>query len=189
MTEFDTLPAIVVCNENRKKAALLANYPIKLISYPFHGPEIYNMAMEIVHGQKTEEQKEATEPEKIFEARALVAEDNSVNQKLIDMMLKELGINADIAGNGQEAMQKTSQNSYDIIFMDISMPVLDGVQATRQIVEYEKANKKPHTPIVALTAHALKGDRQTFLAAGMDDYLAKPIDMASLKSVLAKYLT
>ncbi|MCP4137055.1 MAG: PAS domain S-box protein [bacterium] len=121
-------------------------------------------------------------------ARALVAEDHSVNRMLMEVMLKELQISSDFAGNGLEAFDKFKENKFDIILMDINMPVSDGIEATQMILEFEEKNALAHTPIVALTAKAMKGDRESFLEAGMDDYLAKPIESSMLKKILSHYL-
>ena len=120
--------------------------------------------------------------------KILVAEDNAVNQKLITMMLKELGLAADVANDGREAVQRFVAERYSLIIMDVSMPILDGLGATEQILELEKRQNLTHTPIIALTAHAIKGDREKFINAGMDDYLSKPIDMESLRGVVSKFL-
>ncbi len=123
-----------------------------------------------------------------FEANALVTEDNIINQKLIKRILEEHGISVDIANNGLEAFEKRKSKQYDIIFMDVQMPVMDGIEATHEILDYEEDEQKPHVPIVALTANALKGDRERFLSEGMDEYITKPIETAELLYVLNKFL-
>jgi|GEM_PF-249869 PAS domain S-box len=110
--------------------------------------------------------------------KILVVEDDIVNQTVLTRMLKEKGHIIDIARNGQEALDLHNENFYDLILMDIQMPVMDGLEATKRIREREGAEK--HTPIIALTAHALKGDRERFLSLGMDEYLPKPIRMSEL---------
>jgi CheY-like chemotaxis protein/two-component sensor histidine kinase len=125
----------------------------------------------------------------MFNAKALIAEDNAINQKLVQNILQSMGLETDLANNGQEALEKRRENDYDIIFMDIQMPVMDGVEATHAILRYEGANELPHTPIVALTANALKGDRERFLSEGLDEYVSKPIEMNELLYVLNKFLS
>ncbi|MRI57949.1 MAG: hypothetical protein C6H99_00400, partial [Epsilonproteobacteria bacterium] len=124
-----------------------------------------------------------------FNAKALVAEDNIINQKLIKKTLEDYGIDVDLAENGEVAVQKYKEGKYDIVFMDIQMPKKDGVEAMQEIVAYEKEQGLPHTPIVALTAHALKGDRERFLSKGFDEYLTKPLNRADIESVLKTYLS
>ena len=124
-----------------------------------------------------------------FEAKVLVAEDNMINQKLITRILQEQGMDVDLADNGQEAFDKRQNNDYDLIFMDVQMPVMDGIEATHSIHEYEKSKALKHVPIIALTANALKGDRERFLAAGMDEYITKPIETEELHYVLNKFLS
>ncbi len=103
----------------------------------------------------------------------LLAEDNPVNQKLAARLLEKAGNRVDIANNGQEVLEKIRQNHYDLILMDVQMPILDGLKATEKIREME--DNGTHIPIIALTAHAMKGDSERCLAAGMDGYVSKPI--------------
>ena len=117
----------------------------------------------------------------------LVAEDNMINQKLILNVLNRLGIEVSFANNGQEALQHRMENEYDMIFMDIEMPVMGGMEATAKILSYERSNRKRHTPIVALTANALTGDRQKYIGAGMDGYLSKPLQLDDLMELLTEY--
>ena len=124
-----------------------------------------------------------------FDAHILVTEDNVINQKLIQRILEVYGITVDIANNGLESFEKRRAKKYDLIFMDIQMPVMDGIEATHEILEYEEDDKVPHVPIVALTANALKGDREKFLDQGMDEYIAKPIETSELLYVLNKFLS
>jgi len=124
-----------------------------------------------------------------FDAKILVTEDNIINQKLIKRILEEHGMTVDLANNGLEAFEKRRANNYDLLFMDIQMPVMDGIEATHEILDYEEDEKKPHVPIIALTANALKGDRERFLAEGMDEYITKPIETSELLYVLNKFLS
>lgn len=123
-----------------------------------------------------------------FDAKVLIAEDNQINQKLIQRTLEDLGLTVTLANNGLEAFEKRKNNDFDMIFMDIQMPVLDGVEATSEILEYEEDYNKPHVPIVALTANALKGDRERFLNAGMDEYTTKPLIRDAIIALLKQFI-
>ncbi len=124
-----------------------------------------------------------------FSAKALVAEDNVINQKLIKRTLEDLGLEITLASNGLEAFEKCKNNDFDVIFMDIQMPVLDGMEATQEILDYEEDFNKKHTPIIALTANALKGDRERFMEVGMDEYTTKPLVRAEIVSILNKFIS
>jgi len=130
--------------------------------------------------------KKAVGEKGTYKIYALIAEDNPINMKLLTTTLKQLGVEADTAQNGLEAFNKYSMNpeKYDVIFMDVQMPIMDGPEATQEIIEFEKEEGIEHTPIVAVTANVLKGDRERFLGAGMDDYISKPIDKKELIRVL-----
>jgi CheY-like chemotaxis protein/signal transduction histidine kinase len=123
----------------------------------------------------------------LTETRLLVAEDNPVNQKLIVRLLEKLGLAADVAGNGAEAVEAFSLRPYSIVLMDCQMPEMDGFEATAAIRRHDQ-QEGTHTPIIAVTAHAMKGDRERCLAAGMDDYVTKPIKPDLLKEVLEHWL-
>ncbi len=123
-----------------------------------------------------------------FRAKALVAEDNVINQKLIKKTLEDYGMQVDLADNGLEALEKFKQNNYDIVFMDIQMPVKDGIEAMQEIHLYEKEMKLIPTPIIALTAHALKGDRERFMSRGFDEYITKPINRKDIETILKAFL-
>ncbi|EGJ50355.1 response regulator [Desulfocurvibacter africanus] len=114
--------------------------------------------------------------------KVLIAEDNSINQILATEILKEKGHSMFVVENGQAALEALRKEKFDLVLMDAKMPVMDGEEATRRIRAGEAGD--PDVPIVALTAYALKGDRERFLAAGMDDYISKPIDMQELERVL-----
>lgn len=122
-------------------------------------------------------------------ARILAAEDNPVNQLVIRRVLEKLGFRADVVSNGKEAVDALSAEPYDLILMDVQMPELDGLEATRIIRSGETGAPNPGLPIIAMTAHALKGDRDRCLEAGMDDYVTKPVDPARLLEVLEKWLS
>ena len=121
-------------------------------------------------------------------ARILLAEDNPVTQKVALKALEKLGYNADVANDGAEALQATREKLYDLVLMDVQMPGMDGMEATRQIRDPQSGTLNPKVVIVALTAHAMAGDRQRCLDQGMDDYLAKPIKAAELQDIINRWV-
>ena len=125
---------------------------------------------------------------KKFKANVLVAEDNEINQKLIRRTLEDLGLNITIVPNGLQAVERRRNEDFDMIFMDIAMPVMDGIEATHKILEYEEQNHLPHIPVVAITANALKGDRERFMKEGLDEYITKPIKKDSIISILNLFI-
>jgi len=119
--------------------------------------------------------------------KILVAEDNPVNQKLILALLERRGHQVKLVPDGRQALEAVQRKEFDLVLMDVEMPVMSGLEATAAIREYETRHGG-YIPIVAMTAHALKGDRERFLAAGMDAYLAKPIEIATLDVVIRRVL-
>jgi PAS domain S-box-containing protein len=119
-------------------------------------------------------------------ARILLAEDNAINRRVAVRMLEKMGYRVDVAEDGQQAVDACRRGIYDLVLMDCQMPVLDGFQATARLRELERAGARPCT-IVAMTAHAMPGDRERCLAAGMDDYVTKPIKMDELARVLGRW--
>jgi CheY-like chemotaxis protein len=122
------------------------------------------------------------------EVHILVAEDNAVNQRLVTRMLEKMGYRVDIAADGYQAVTLAMASRYDLILMDCSMPEMDGYQATAEIRRLNAEGALRRIPIIALTANALPEDRERCLAAGMDDYLSKPIAPEDLRAMLDKYL-
>jgi len=118
-------------------------------------------------------------------ARVLVAEDNLINQEVARSILKTVGIEVDVVNNGQEAVEAVFRNAYDAVLMDVQMPVMDGFQAV-EMIHAEPAHQD--LPVIAMTAHAMQGDKEKCLAVGMDDYLSKPIQSDLLFSILMKWI-
>ena len=121
-------------------------------------------------------------------ARILLAEDNITNQQVALGILKNLGLSADAVANGREALMALKTLLYDLVFMDVQMPEMDGWEATRQIRNPQFAIPNRSIPIIAMTAHAMQGDKEKCLEAGMDDYLAKPVSPQALAAALEKWL-
>ena len=167
----------------------------KVMYEPMHGTKIKNVLasfdLESFNNKKAQKirHKKFDAATSKFAAKALVAEDNIINQKLIRRTLEDLGLDITVANNGLEAFEKRKNGNYDVVFMDIQMPVLDGIEATQEILDYEEDFEIPHVPIIALTANALKGDRERFMDAGMDEYTTKPLVRAELTSLLNHFLS
>jgi two-component system, sensor histidine kinase and response regulator len=117
--------------------------------------------------------------------RILLAEDNAINVAVVDRLLRRVGLEIEVAGTGRRALDAIAREPFDLVLMDVQMPELDGVEATRRVRDLEKG-KGRRTPIVALTAHSMRGDKERFLAAGMDDYLAKPFSFEDLARILGR---
>jgi len=115
----------------------------------------------------------------------LIAEDNDVNMLIISQLISKMGFTVIKAANGREAFSIYKENQIDLMFMDIHMPQMDGIEATRKIRDYE--NGKKHTPIIALTADAMKGDKEKCLNAGMDDYIAKPFKREEIIEAIKRF--
>jgi CheY-like chemotaxis protein len=120
-----------------------------------------------------------------YSGTILVAEDNPVSQRLAVLLLKRYGFDVDVAANGLEALQKWRDGTYDAVFLDCHMPVQDGFDTARAMRGEERGAR---VPIIAMTAAALLEDRQSCLAAGMDDFVSKPVEVDRLERVLAKWL-
>ncbi len=142
-------------------------------------------ALEITHEGETAEALMSHHPKLTTPRRILLAEDSVVNQKLAVALLERFGHKVTVANNGREATEAAASDAFDVVLMDIQMPEMDGLEATAKIRAREKTVGR-HIPIIAMTAHALKGDRELCLAAGMDDYVSKPIRREELFEKLAR---
>jgi CheY-like chemotaxis protein len=188
-----TLPLILFSSLGRREAegadTLFAGYLMK----PVRQSQLFDALVSVLLDAAPE--RTVAQPKSSMDAgmaarhplRILLAEDNLVNQKLALRLLQKLGYRADVAANGVEAVESVARQIYDVILMDVQMPEMDGLDATRRIVELWPAEARPR--IVAMTANAMQGDRDMCLAAGMDDYVAKPIRPDELIAALNRTST
>jgi CheY-like chemotaxis protein len=117
----------------------------------------------------------------------LLAEDNEINQRIVMRLLEKVGCHAERVANGREAVEALGRNTFDLVLMDVQMPEMDGFAATEEIRRREAGRRR--TPIAAMTANAMTGDREKCLAAGMDDYISKPVRLENLQRMLNRWLT
>ena len=170
------LPLVLLTSLGRLPEASSAKNFAAQLAKPIKASQLYNTLVNVLAEQAAESQAPAAVDGPRAETlplRILLAEDNAVNQKLALALLDRLGYSADVASNGREAVEAIERQTYDVVLMDIQMPELDGLEASRRICERWSADERPR--IVAMTANAMPEDREACLAAGMDDYVAKPI--------------
>jgi PAS domain S-box-containing protein len=153
------------------------------LTKPINHSELRNAILRILAGKECLYNIRRTAPEAQRNLRVLLAEDNVVNQKLAVRLLEKHGHSVVVAANGREALAAIEKQAFDIVLMDIQMPEMDGLEATRSVRENERRTGS-HLPIVAMTAHALKGDEELCLQAGMDSYISKPINSSELFAIL-----
>ncbi len=167
---------------------------------PIRQSDLYNAILMVLHGKSDlpDMDTDSGKPDKLVTryaiaeqkkrmTRILLVEDNIINRKVAVLTLKKLGYSADVAHNGKEAVNAVARKKYDVVLMDIQMPEMDGFEATREIRRLNTAARD--IPIIAMTANAMKGDREKCLAAGMNDYVTKPINADQLYAALKKQLT
>lgn len=177
----------------RGDAAQAKKAGIKIyLTKPVRQTDLYNSLVALVADNSGEEamitQYSLEKEVPSFNARVLLAEDNMVNQHVAKAAIQKLGCSVDLAQNGIEAISQIETNSYDIIFMDCQMPAMDGYEATTIIRQQEQSRQTKRTPVIALTANALSGDREKCLAFGMDDYISKPFSQERIAAVLTQWL-
>ncbi len=165
------------------------------VSKPVRQSQIYDVLVETISANADKDPHhtmDITRENLRLEGEILLAEDNPINQKVAEQMLASLGLHVDVVSNGREVLDALSKKSYGLIFMDCQMPEMNGYEAAKMIRLNEFSNSSPskdaHVPIVALTAHAMKGDRELCLSAGMDDYLTKPFDRKQLYAAVERWL-
>ena len=173
------------------------------LAKPFRQSRLYDCLATVMGGTPEEQaalrhvEPREEDVQALAESRILLAEDNPVNQEVALGMLEALGCHADVVSNGRDALEALARKAYDVVLMDCQMPEMDGFEATRCIRKLETAgphtanspNFTRHIPIVALTAHAITGDRERCLGAGMDDYLSKPFAQEQLRTTLLRWCT
>ena len=183
-------PMVLFSSLGRREAGVDESLFAAYLTKPIKQSQLFDTLVGIFVGAKPREQKTITGRFKLdldFASRnplkILLAEDNAVNQKLALRLLEQMGYRADVASNGLEAVESVARQKYDVILMDVQMPEMDGLEATRQIVTNWSRN---HPRIIGLTANALEGDREMCLAAGMADYISKPIRVEELVAALER---
>jgi len=186
--EFDTKIVLFTTSDQKKRLEPIESKVERFVYKPANFTKTVK-ALDIVFDRKQVEKKPKlnTTNVKFSNIRAMVAEDNSINQKLIKNILNGLGVEVTLVDNGKMALEHRQVDEFDIIFMDIQMPLMGGIEATHAIIDYENKNRKHHIPIIALTANALTGDKEKYLKEGMDGYLAKPIELPEFINVLMQY--
>ncbi len=160
---------------------------------PIRQSELFNVLQQVAGGSGANKQlitryTSREQQELQFTARVLVVEDNIINQTVAQGILEKLGLYVDVLANGQEAIRALEQLPYDFVFMDCQMPVMDGYTATK-IIRDRRSQVLSHTiPVIAMTANAMRGDREKCIAAGMNDYISKPVDPGRLRQALMRWL-
>jgi len=183
--------AVMLTSLGRHDSTALAELGITIhLTKPVKQAQLYECLTQALGGKvrsarRTSQPVQALAPQQPSKARVLVAEDNVVNQKVVQLLLSRLGYAVDLVANGLEAIDALSRIRYDLVLMDWQMPELDGFETTRRIRSHEGGASR--IPIIAMTASALAGDREACLEAGMDDYLAKPIKTTELQDVLERW--
>ncbi len=176
-------PLVILLNESEKLQTKLTHIIDEIITKPLLPSAVAK------HLQKMYDEKPSLKVEKLNlkdSLKALVVEDNLINQRLIQILLKEYNISVATASNGNEAVSMCEKHKFDIVFMDIDMPEKNGILATQEIKGI--INYNGQTPIVALTAMAMQGDKEMLLNEGLDDYISKPLTREKLENILDKYL-
>lgn len=194
---LEKVPIVVLYRDalsEREKQLFSAENIEHALSYPVRQSALYGAICDVLNVEDPIQYHRHTDyigttiQKSVKKGYILVVDDSQVNLKVAVSMLKKLRCQVDTASNGEEAIAKAAENNYDLIFMDCQMPIIDGYEATRRIRD-QGVQDKQYMPIVALTAHALSGDKNKCFAAGMDDYVTKPFKMDDLKIILKKYLS
>ncbi|HMA37007.1 MAG TPA: response regulator, partial [Chloroflexia bacterium] len=185
------LPLVMLTSVGRREAEAKALEFAAYLTKPIKSSQLYNTLLGIFIGQPQRVREAAAESvldhgmAHRLPLRILLAEDNAVNQKLALRLLERLGYRADVAGNGIEVLDALVRQRYDIVLMDVQMPEMDGLEATRQICTRWPVAERPR--VIAMTANAMQGDREMCLDAGMDDYISKPVQVKELVGALDRW--
>jgi CheY-like chemotaxis protein len=188
--DAQALPLVLFTSLGRREVNTQGVEFAAFLHKPLKPSQLYNVLISLFAEQPALSRAEVTET--LLDAglgqrlplRILLAEDNTLNQKLALRLLERMGYRADVAANGLEVLEALQRQRYDVILMDVQMPDMDGLEASRIIVEEWPPQQRPR--IVAMTANAMQGDREECLAAGMDDYLTKPIQIKALQETLQR---
>lgn len=191
----DSLPMIMLTSLGQQEEVMRVVRELfsTYVSKPIKQSQLFDILMNVFTATKQADRGAETRPKldaKLSERlplRVLVAEDNIINQKLALRILQKMGYVADVAANGLEVLGSLERQSYDVIFMDVQMPEMDGLEATHTIVQSYPAARRPK--IIAMTANAMQGDREKCLEAGMDDYISKPVLVEEVQRVLERWGT
>ena len=182
------LPLVLFSSLGRKEAGDTEGLFSAQLHKPLRQSQLFDTLITLLAHDGAPKKTEATKPKldasmaQRHPLRILLAEDNVVNQKLAMRLLSQMGYRADLASNGIEAIECVERQTYDVVLMDVQMPEMDGLEASRRITSRHNAGQRPR--IVAMTANAMQGDREACLAAGMDDYVTKPIRVDALVDAL-----
>ena len=187
----EALPLLILSSAGRQLDDSRNGFIGAFLTKPVKSSQLFDALMGIFAGKPTPVVRPRgsragfdREMGKTFPLRILLAEDNSVNQQVALRMLERLSYHADVASDGREVLEALGRQPYDVVFMDVQMPEMDGIEATKQIRAGWDPESSPR--IIAMTAHAMAGDRERLLAAGMDDYISKPVRLEALVEVLSR---
>ncbi len=187
-TIFPHLPRLILFENDEEQSKVKLHKNEIAVTLPFYASKINDSIQEMLHLNNHEKKIPTITKDSTFEGKILVAEDNKANQELIKHILSNFGVSFEIVTNGVQAFEVYQKEDFDLVLMDINMPVLDGIESFKKIRDYEKTNHLNSTPVFALTANAIKGDKERFLTLGMNEYLSKPIDINKLAELFSLYL-
>ncbi len=189
--KYSKYPLLILLDDEKDIEGIKERANEEFIALPFYPSKLNDSLQKLLRKTKKNrftEKTVQTENSDINNAKVLVAEDNPANQELIKYMLDALDVDYVIKGNGEEALASFKEEKFDILLTDINMPIMNGIEIFKQIRLYEKVNNLETLPIVAVTANAIKGDKERLLKLGMNGYLSKPINIYELKSILESLL-